>query len=175
MHDVARAARDGGRAWDDSLTVRCSPQGVLVYGRERPRRSPVWRCLVGGDGAPRCDALPPIESAQPGDLDPWTTLSVRGERRAHPEWPLGFALTPEGTVVALRVSGTVAAASRLPRGAARWGAERVIFDAAAEEARRTVYGAEVYGDAGGVLVAVSDVAELAVMRSDDDGLTWRAP
>gem|GEM_PF-1230017 len=173
--DVARASRVEGRNWDDSLTLRCSPQGVLAYGRERPRRSPVWRCLAGADAVARCDELPRLDATQPGDLDPWTTLSARGERRAHPEWPLGFALTRDGTVVALRVAGTIAAVSRLPRGAERWGAERVVFDAAAEEARRTVYGAEVYSDAGRVVVAVSDTAELAVMRSDDDGVTWRAP
>jgi hypothetical protein len=33
----------------------------------------------------------------------------------------------------------------------------------------------VYSDGGSVLVAVSDTAELAVMRSEDDGVTWRAP
>lgn len=172
--DAARTARDGGRAWDDALTLRCTPQGVLAYGRERPRRSPVWRCLVGADG-PHCAALPPLDATQPGDLDPWTTRSLRGEARAHPEWPLGFALTRDGTVVALRAAGTIAAASRLPRGATRWEPERVLYDAAAEEARRTVYGAEVYADGGGVVAAVSDEARLAVMRSDDDGVTWRAP
>lgn len=173
--DVAHATRTEGRSWDDALTLRCSPQGVLAYGRERPRRSPLWRCLVGADGVARCDALPRLDATQPGDLDPWTTLSAHGERRAHPEWPLGYALTRDGTVIALRVAGTVAAVSRLPRGAERWSPERVVFDAAAEEARRTVYGAEVYSDGGSVLVAVSDTAELAVMRSEDDGVTWRAP
>jgi hypothetical protein len=173
--DVAAATRDGGRPWDDALTVRCTPQGVLAYGRERARRSPVWRCLVGGDGTPRCATLPALASTQPGDLDPWTTLTLRGEARAHPEWPLGFALSNEGTVLALRAAGTIAAVSRLPRGATRWEPERVVFDAAADEPRRTVYGAEVYADGDGVLLAVSDPTQLAVLRSVDDGLTWRAP
>jgi len=174
LYPVARTAHDDGRLWDDALTVRCTPQGVLAYGRVHPRRSPVWRCLVESEG-PRCDLLPPLDVPQPIDLNPWTTRTLRGTAHVHAEWPLGFALTREGTVVALRAAGTIAAVSRLPRGAVRWEPERVLYDAAAEETRRTVYSAEVYADSDHVLVAVSDESRLAVIRSADDGLSWQAP
>ncbi len=173
--DAGTVIRSGTRRFDDATTVRCGPQGVVVYGRERPRGSPLWRCAVGESGVPRCGVLPALPSEQPRDLPPWTTFTPRGERRAHAEWPFALALTTRGTVLAARASGTVVAVARLPAGATAWETERVVFDASGDAPGATVLGAELYTDGVRTLVAVSRAQDLRVSRSDDEGATWHLP
>jgi hypothetical protein len=171
--DVGRFVRAGGRRYDEVLTVRCGRQGVMVYGREMPRSSPMLRCVVGA--SPRCEALPALPSPQPGDLAPFATVNAHGTSRAHPEWPLSLALSARGAVVAVRVAGTIAAVARLPAGALAWEPEHVVFDAAADEARTTLSGAELYADGLHTLLVLSTATALRATRSDDDGVTWRSP
>ncbi len=171
--DAGRIARRGERRFDESLTVRCGRHGAIAYGHERPRASPLWRCALDDAGEPRCEALPMLPSTQPGVLAQWSTTSPRGERRAHPEWPLGVALTGSGTVVAARAAGTIVAVARLPRGASGWEPERVVFDAALDEPGSTVLGAELYTDGARTLLVVSTATELRAALSTDDGATWR--
>lgn len=171
---VGRVTRAGARRFDETLTLRCASHGVVAYARERPRSSPMWRCALD-DGTPRCETLPALPSTQPGDLGPWTTTSPRGERRTHPEWPLGMVYTAHGTVLAVRTSGSIVAVARLPRGASQWEPERVVFDAALDEPGASALGAELYTDGARTLLVVSSAGELRAARSDDDGETWRAP
>jgi hypothetical protein len=78
-------------------------------------------------------------------------------------------------VVAVRASGTIAAVTRLPFGADAWEPERVVLDAAAEESRGTVTGAELYADGARTLLVVSTATAMHASRSDDDGAKWRLP
>lgn len=174
LTSLGRVTRAGPRHFDESLTLRCAAHGVVAYARERPRSSPMWRCAMR-DGAPHCETLPAPPSAQPGDLGPWVTVSPRGERRAHPEWPLSMVFTGRGNIIAARVSGTIVAVSRLPQGATQWEPERVVFDAALDEPGATAIGAELYTDGARTTLAVSSATDLRVSLSDDDGETWRAP
>ncbi len=173
--DAGRVGRDGARRFDESLTVRCGRHGVIAYGRERPRASPVWRCALDEAGEPRCEALPAPPSDQPGDLVAWTTVTPRGERRAHAEWPMAFALTGHGTALAARAAGTVVAVARRQEGASSWEPERVVFDAARDDPGATVLGAELYEDGVRTLLVVTTASEVRAALSDDDGATWRAP
>ncbi len=171
---VGRVTRAGTRRFDETLTLRCAAHGVVAYARERPRSSPMWRCAMS-DGVPRCETLPALPSTQPRDLDPWTTFSPTGERRAHPEWPLSLAFTGYGTVLAARTSGSIIAVARLPRGATQWEPERVVFDAARDEPGAIALGAELYTDGARTLLVMSDATDLRATRTDDDGESWRAP
>jgi hypothetical protein len=176
--EAARVAHAGGAHFDESLTLRCEPYGVLVYARERPRQGPMLLChsnTVSADRAPsaECETLPRIPSMHPADLPPWVTVDAQGKPVAHAEWPLGAVVTRTGTVVAVRAAGTIAAVTRWTSGSAAWQPERVVFDAAAREAHATVQGAEVYTDGQRLLLVIATATELHLGVSEDDGATWR--
>lgn len=159
-----------GRRFDDAAVLRCEPGGVLVYGRERPRSSPVLWCSGGG-----CTAVEAPAAQQPMDLPVYATPTPRGGSRAHAEWPLRFARTGRGTLVAARASGAVVGVRRRATAEGPWGDERVVFDAASVQHGASVLGLEAYADGARVLVAVTTATGLHLLESRDDGRSWRAP
>ncbi len=170
VNEVWSERPDGGRRFDDAAVLRCEAGGVLLQGRERPRSSPVVWCGVDG-----CTAVGAPTAQQPMDLPAYTTPTPRGGERAHAEWPLRFARTGRGTLVAARASGTVVGVRRRASGDARWGDERVVLDAAAAQHGGAVLGLEVYAEDERALLAVTTATGLHLLESRDDGRSWRAP
>lgn len=171
--DVARALDAGeGGGFDESVTVRCDDDGMLVMGRERPRVSPVVWCPARG--AQGCEVLPEIDAMQPIDLAAYQTVEANGARRTHAEWPLRAVALFDGTVIAARAAGTVVAVRRWQPGMDRWTTERVVFDAAASERGATVQSLEVYADRRRAVLAIGTAEGIGLLQSIDGGASWRA-
>jgi hypothetical protein len=172
VREVLRAPRTRG-AYGEAPVVRCADE-VLVYDRERPRQSPLWRCAAPG-AAPRCEALPTPPAPEPLGLGTHETPGASGRPVAHPEWPLVFALAPGGAVLSARAAGPVVSLARIDRGAAAWGPEEVLWDAQGEDAGGAVTDVALYSDPARVVLAVSARDELRVTHSLDGGRTWERP
>ncbi len=170
VREVWSERPESGRRFDDAAVLRCEAGGVLLQGRERPRSSPVVWC--GADG---CTAVGAPAAQQPMDLPAYTTPTPRGGQRAHAEWPLRFARTGRGTLVAARACGTVVGVRRRATSDARWSDEAVVLDAAMAQHGAAVLGVEVYGEGQRVLLAVTTATGLHLLESRDDGRSWRAP
>lgn len=168
--EVWSQAAEAGRRFDEAVTMRCEGGGVLIEARERPRSSPVVWCAGG-----RCAAVAAPVAQQPRDLPMYATPTASGGHRMHPEWPLRYARTGRGVLVAARASGTIVGVSwRAPSDGA-WSEERVVFDAAMAQHGALVLGTELYADAGRLLLAVTTATGLHLLESRDDGRSWRAP
>jgi hypothetical protein len=172
VREVLRSPRARG-AYGEELTVRCGDE-VLVYGQERPRGSPLWRCGADAEG-PRCEPLPAVVAPEPAGLGGHETRSASGQRVSHPEWPLVFVLAPDGAVLRARAAGPVVSVARLDRGAAGWGPEAALWDAQGEDPGGTVTDLGLFGDSARVVLAVSARDELRVTSSLDSGRTWERP
>lgn len=171
VEDVWRtAAPASGGALDVAVTVRCNAAAMLVHGAVRPRHNPVVRCA----GA-RCGGVAPWVPPHPNDLPAYTTAGPDGRRVTHPEWPWRVVALDDGSLLAARAVGTVCAVSRWTPGAAAWGPERVVLDAAATEHGVTVQSLELYADGGRALLVVALPTGLALLGSDDGGRSWAPP
>lgn len=168
--EVWSARAPAGRRFDEAATLRCDGLGLLLHGRERPRSSPVAWCGARGCGSVEAPALP-----QPVDLPVYVTPTAGGGRRAHPEWPLRYARTARGTLLAARASGTVVGVQRRGAGEAAWGDERVLLDAAATQHGGLVRGLEIYSDARRVLLAITTAEGLHLLETRDEGRSWHGP
>ncbi len=163
-----------GEPWDESVTVRCSGDRAVAYGRDRPRTTPLLVCNATPAG-PVCASHAAPQSPQPGDMAMYTSGGVHGEPTVHPEWPFAAAVMSDGAVIAARASGTIVAAARLDPGATAWRRERVVFDAAADQHGVRVTGVELYADGGRVLLVTSTSDQLFAAASDDGGGAWERP
>jgi hypothetical protein len=159
-----------GAGFDEIATLRCDPRGALLYGRDRPRASPMLWCAGG-----RCERLAPWSPPQPVTLPDWTVADLRGERRTMPEWPLRVVRGVRGGFVAARAAGTVVAVTRCASPGAPWAPERVVFDAAAQTPGERVEDIELYADGERVLLVIATAGELRLLRTVNDGERWEHP
>lgn len=157
--------------FDEIATVRCSPEGALIYGRDRPRASPTLWCPAEGE----CVALPSWSPAEPAALPDWSVTDLRGERRTMPEWPMRFARTRRGGFIAARAAGTLVAVARSAPAGSAWTPERVVFDAAARTPGERVEDVEVYADDERALLVITTQSETHLAVSYDDGARWQRP
>ena len=159
-----------GAGFDEIATLRCDPRGALLYGRDRPRASPMLWCAGG-----RCERLAPWSPPQPVTLPDWTVADLRGERRTMPEWPLRVVRGVRGGFVAARAAGTLVAVTRCAAPGAPWAPERVVFDAAAQTPGERVEDIELYADGERVLLVIATAGELRLLRTVNDGERWEHP
>ncbi|MFO0626888.1 MAG: hypothetical protein U0325_14855 [Polyangiales bacterium] len=159
-----------GAGFDEIATLRCDARGSLLYGRDRPRASPMLWCAGG-----RCERLAPWSPPQPVTLPDWTVADLRGDRRTMPEWPLRVVRGLRGGFVAARAAGTVVAVTRCAAAGAAWEPERVVFDAAAQTPGERVDDVELYADGERVLLVIAAAGELRILRSVDGGARWEHP
>lgn len=169
--DVSTELTSTRAGFDEIATLRCDGEGALLYGRDRPRQSPVLWCPGQGSCAPLARWAP----LEPGTLPEWSLADLRGARRSMPEWPMRFARTPRGAFLAARAAGTIVAIARAPSPDAPWEPERVVFDAAAHTPGERVEDVELYADPRRLLLVITTATEMHLAASYDEGAHWEQP
>jgi hypothetical protein len=167
--ELARIDAERGRRFDDRLTVRCTREGAVVYGRDHTRSSPLLACTAG-EGT-RCRVLTPPALPMLDSLPLYTTRTPQGRQLSHPEWPLAIVQT-DGTLVAVQAAGPVVSLTVMPPGTSRWSEDRVLFDAAAHAHGAMVEGLDLYADDTLVTLAIAAPDGLHLLVSEDAGEHW---
>jgi len=166
--DLFRVAAPRGFAFDERVTVRCDANGLVAYGRDHTRSSPVIVCGAEAQTCVRSDAPPtPVLTTMPL----FTTHTRAGRAVAHAEWPMVFGRAG-GTIVSARAVGPVVSIARKSVDAAGWADDRVLFDAAAHMHGYAVDGLDLYVEGESLLVAIAAPDGLHILRSDDAGANW---
>lgn len=168
LHVVSSQPR---RAFDERAAVRCNDQGMVAWGREHARRSPVVVC-TRRNGVTRCASMAAPETPALDTMPMYVTRLPSGRPVAHVEWPLEFAISGE-FILAAQALGPVVSVRQRALSATRWSDDRVVFDAAIRVHGQIVEGLGLYADEHRATVAMATPEGLQLVTSDDQGVTWR--